>query len=255
MTYKYNALTGYQNSVTMPSDAMKVNGEYLESLVDGYQQLVVSGRDILAQEVEHLQIPGKDGAHLIRAYTSPRILTIQYKLDANSSEELRAQYNALNGVLRGSLDITFDDELGWHYYGMLNTSDSPPENTLSVVSSFTIMCVDPYAYSEVKTNNPVVLNYAEAVLPQKITVKGANQDNIKISNGVDELTIFGGHTTSDTIVIEWNPEEVTVKKNGNNALTSLSWLSVPEVFYLTNGAQITVTNGTLVGIEWRDRKL
>ena len=255
MTYKYNALSGYQNNVSMPSDAMKVNGEYLENLVDGYQQLVVSGRGILSQEVEHLQIPGKDGAHLIRTYTAPRTLTIQYKLEANSSEELRIQYNALNGVLRGSLDITFDDEPKWHYYGVLNTSDSPPENTLSVVSSFTILCVDPYAYSEVKTSNPVALEYADAVLPRKITVKGANRDNIKISNGIDELTIFGGHTTSDTIVIEWNPEEVTVKKNGNNALTSLSWLSVPELFYLTNRSQITVTNGTLSGIEWRDRKL
>lgn len=255
MTYKYNALSGYQNNVAMPSDAMKVNGEYLESLVDGYQQLVVSGRGILAQEVEHLQIPGKDGGHLVRTYTSPRILTIQYKLEANTSEELRTLYNALNGVLRGSLDITFDDEPGWRYYGMLNTSDSPPENTLSVVSSFTILCVDPYAYSEVKTNNPIALEYAGAVLPHKITVKGANQDNIKITNGAEELTIFGGHTTSDTIVIEWTSEEVTVKKNGSNALTSLSWLSVPELFYLTNGARVTVTNGTLSGIEWRDRKL
>ena len=255
MTYKYNALTGYQENVYMPSDAMKVNGEYLESIVDGYQQLVVSGRGILAQEVEHLQVPGKDGAHLVRTYTSPRILTIQYKLGANTSEELRAQYNALNGVLRGALDITFDDEPGWHYYGLLNTSENPPENTLSVVSSFTIFCADPYAYSEVKTNNPVALEYADAVLPQKITVKGANKDNIRISNGADELMIFGGHTTSDTIIIEWTPEEVTVKKNGNNALTSLSWLSVPELFYLTNGAQVTVSNGTLVGVEWRDRKL
>lgn len=255
MTYKYNALTGYQNTVSMPSDAMKVNGEYLESLVDGYQQLVVSGRGIMAQEVEHLQIPGKDGAHLVRTYTSPRILTIQYKLEANTSEELRTLYNALNGVLRGALDLTFDDEPEWHYYGVLNTSDSPTENALSVVSSFTILCVDPYAYSEVKTSNPVVLEYADAVLPKKITVKGANKDNIKISNGVDDLTIFGGHTTSDTIVIEWNSEEVTVKKNGSNALTSLGWLSVPEMFYLTNGAQITVTNGTLSSVEWRDRKL
>lgn len=255
MTYKYNELSGYQNNVSMPSDAMKVNGEYLESLVDGYQQLVISGRGILAQEVEHLQIPGKDGAHLVRAYTSPRILTIQYKLYANTSEELRAQYNALNGVLRGALDITFDDESGWHYYGMLNTSDSPPENSLSVVSSFTIFCADPYAYSEVKTSNPVTLEYADAVLPKKITVKGANQDNIKISNGVDELIIFGGHTTSDTIIIEWTPEEVLVTKNGNNALTYLSWLSIPEMFYLTDGAQITVTNGTLSKVEWRDRKL
>ena len=255
MTYKYNALTGYQDNVGMPSDAMKVNGEYLESLVAGYQQLVVSGRGILSQEVEHLQIPGKDGAHLVRTYTAPRILTIQYKLDANTSEELRTQYNALNGVLRDTLDITFEDEPGWHYYGTLNTADSPPENALSVISSFTIMCVDPHAYSEVKTSNPVALEYAEAVLPQKITVKGANKDNIKISNGVDDLTIFGGHTTSDTIVIEWNPEEVTVKKNGSNALTSLGWLSVPEMFYLTNGARVTVTNGTLSKVEWRDRKL
>lgn len=255
MTYKYNALTSYQDNVGMPSDAMKVNGEYLESLVDGYQQLVVSGRGIMPQEAEHLQIPGKDGAHLVRTYTASRTLTIQYKLEANSSEELRTQYNALNGILRDALDITFDDEPEWHYYGVLNTSDSPPENTLSVVSSFTILCVDPYAHSEVKTSNPVSLDYADAVLPQKITVKGANLDNIKISNGTDELTIFGGHTTSDTIVIEWTHEEVTVKKNGNNALTSLSWLSVPELFYLTNGARVTVTNGTLSGIEWRDRKL
>lgn len=255
MTYKYNALSSYQDNVGMPSDAMKVNGRYLESLVDGYQQLVVSGRGILPQEVEQVQIAGRDGAHLVRAYTSPRILTIQYKVDANSSEELRTQYNALNGVLRGSLDITFDDEPSWHYYGVLNTSDSPPENTLSVVSSFTILCVDPYAYSNVKTNNPVALEYADAVLPKKITVKGANKDNIKISNGVDELMIFGGHTTTDTIVIEWTHEEVTVKKNGNNALTSLSWLSVPESFYLTNGARVTVTNGTLSRVEWRDRKL
>lgn len=255
MTYQYSPLNSYRDDAFAPSDAMKINGEYIEDIVEGYQQLVVSGRGIMTQEIEYLQIPGKDGARQLRTFTAPRTLTVQYKLEANTSEDLRVQYNALNSVLRDALDVTFDDEPTWHYFGTLNTADDPPENALSIVSTFTILCVDPYAYSSVKTSNSIVLEHAKEILPSKIEVRGANRDDIIISNGTDELKILGGHTTSDTIVIEWMPEEVMVKKNGNNALTSLSWLSVPEWFYLTNGAQITVTNGSLVGIEWRDRKL
>lgn len=253
--YEFSSLDGFSGSKKLPADAMKINGEYIEDLVEGYEQLVVSGRSIMPQEVTYIETPSRDGGHGVKTHTKPRILTIQYKLEALTSNELREQYSVLNSVLRGVLEITFDDDIGWKYTGYLNSVDAPEENALSMVASFTIICVDPYAYSDVKTNNPVQLEYAQRITPDKITVRGSNVDNLKISNGTDELTIFGGHTTNDTIIIEWAKEEVFVTKNGNNALTSLSWLSVPEVFFLEKGTTITVSNGTLISIEWRDKKL
>lgn len=254
MVYEFIDLDGQSGASHTPPDAMRIDGTHIEDIVPGYQQLVVTGRGLLGKTLSFVQVPGRDGAFNVQAHTEPRTLTINYKLEAKDSEELRARYDVLNNLLEGALKITFDDDPGWTFTGYLEAAELPPEDKNSVLASFNIFCADPYAYSDKKTNNPVALQHAKEVLPDKITVRGSNQDNIKISNGEDELTIFGGHTTSDTIVIEWTPEEVTVKKNGNNALTSLGWLSVPELFKLKNNTRITVTNGTLVGIEWRDRK-
>lgn len=124
-----------------------------------------------------------------------------------------------------------------------------------MIASFTLLCADPYACSDIKNGNPIQLSFADKIRPEKITVRGNNNNNLTISNGTDELVIFGGHTNNDTIIIEWQTEEVKVTKNGNNALTNLSWLSVPETFYLETGTTVKVTNGTLISVEWRDRKL
>lgn len=240
-----------------PSDNVKINGQYLNDLVEGYKQLVVSGRGVMSQEIENIKIPSRDGVYAGNVSIPPRIITIKYQLDARSSSELRNRFSELNKFLanKSELKIEFDDDKGWVYHGYLATSEDFEEDKLSIISSFTILCTDPYAYSSLKTSNPVTLEYADKMLPTKIELIGTNTSKIEIKSGTNKIVLNGSYPSGSKITLEWTNEELLIKRGTQNILTDLAWNSYPETFFLYSNSPITVTGATLDKIEWRDKKL
>ncbi len=255
--YGYNKINSYINDETTSIDNMNINGTPLSNLVDGYRQLVVSGRDLLSQEVTSYNIPSRDGYYVNNVKSPSRLLTIQYHLQAETSSDLRNRFNQLNKALSGKQvkEFTFDDEPDWHYYGYLEGASSVVEDRLSLLSSFNIMCPDPYAYSSLKTSNPVTLEYADEVLPTKIELIGTNTSKIEIKSGTNKIVLNGSYPSGSRITLEWTSEELLIKRGTQNILTDLAWNSYPEAFFLNPGTPVTVKGATLQRIEWRDKKL
>ena len=132
----------------LPSEALQINGEYIENLISGYRTLHVKGREALSPELETFETGARDGSTLKKRRFPARIITVTYKLSAESDSAFREAYNALAGVLNvEDAQLIFNDEQDKYYTGTPSAIGEVEPGRNSIVSSFDILCVDPFKYS------------------------------------------------------------------------------------------------------------
>ena len=128
----------YEASENMlPSEALMLNGEYIENLIEGYRTLQVTGREALSPELATYETGVRDGSAIKNKRYPARTITVKYQLIAESSEAFRSAYNKLGGILNVSnAEMIFHDEPDMFYTGtpsaigevepcLLYTSPSP----------------------------------------------------------------------------------------------------------------------------------
>ncbi|KGR72904.1 distal tail protein Dit [Streptococcus phocae subsp. salmonis] len=255
--YDYAKLKGGAGvTARLPSDNMSIDGHPLNDMIPGYRQLHVAGRGIVGQEIETISIPSRRGVYVTNVQDKPRELTITFQLGATTSEGLRDAFAKLNKILRGELSITFADEPEFTYKGYLSSAPNGAEQSLTLVSSFTILVPDPFKQSKLKFSNGLItLANADKVLPVKIVLSTNSASEIEITAGDERMKLKGHYGSGDKIIIEWLDDEVVIKHNNNLALSNLLHLSVPEEFYVRNGDTISATNAAVDRVEWRDEQL
>lgn len=146
-------LDSYYNNLPLPSNAVQVNGAYLERTIAGYRTWSVSGRDSMEVDVDELSNEYDDGSKYEKKKDKTRTLVIKYALFADTKSEYIAKSDKLNGVLhQESLKLIFHDEQNVYYTGV-TTSIDPGEVDASgsyasgVVGEITIYCNDPHKRS------------------------------------------------------------------------------------------------------------
>lgn len=255
--YDYvNLKGGASVTARLPSDNMSVNGKPLNELIPGYRQLHVSGRGIVSQEIETIAIPSRRGVYISNIQDKEREITVTFQLTSDNSEGLREAFAKLNKNLRGELSLTFADEKDFTYKGFLKSAPDDSEQSLTLVSSFTLLIPDPYKKGALKTSRgPITLAHTDKVLPNKIVLQSTGGAEIEITAGSERMKLKGHYGSGDKITIEWLDDEVVIKHNNNLALSNLLHLSVPEEFYVKNGDTIQATNAAVESVEWRDEQL
>lgn len=146
--YNFVDTTEATGGIILPSEALSINGEYIENLIPGYRTLNVTGREALSPDVTTYETGLRDGATLQGKKYPARILGITYQLIAQDDAAFRAAYNQLGKIL----DVTdavliFNDEQDKYYTGTpcIISEVSPGKN--AVVGKFEIICTDPFKYS------------------------------------------------------------------------------------------------------------
>ena len=135
----------------LPSEALQINGEYIENLITGYRTLNVSGREALSPEVETYTTGIRDGSRQKGKRYPERILTITYQLIAESNEAFREAYNKLADILNvDNAELIFNDEQDKFYTGTPCTIGEVEPGRNAVVGEFEIICSDPFKYSVIE---------------------------------------------------------------------------------------------------------
>ena len=62
--YNFIDVTEVSESVVLPSEALSINGKYIENLISGYRTLNVSGREALSPDVETYSTGIRDGSKI-----------------------------------------------------------------------------------------------------------------------------------------------------------------------------------------------
>ena len=246
-----------------PSDNMKIEGVYLDELIDGYRQLSVGGRSLFSRDNQVTELPN-GGVWINNSRLPARIITVKYQLKADTSESLRQKYLTLNSFLNGFdadnlAEIRFDDENEWSYYGLLNeTQQDKLEDRLALVSEFNLLIPQPHKQKDLQsTTGRIDLKYVDKVNPTLIQINPTGTVNeIEITNGHGErIKLIGSYTQGSPITIKWNDYDIEIIYRERNHLMDLAYLSFPEEFYLRDGDSVRVTGASLQKVEWREKAL
>lgn len=149
--YSFVDIKETSEGITLPSEAMQINGEYLEDLVPGYRTLSVSGREALSPEIESFHTGIRDGSSRKSRRYPERIITVKYQLISKSNEEFREAYNKLGGVLNTEdAQLIFRDEPDKYFIGTPSLVEEVEQGRNAVVGELEFLCLDPFKYSVVE---------------------------------------------------------------------------------------------------------
>ena len=188
--YKFRDTTKrkhYRNLPFIPTSAMSYGGTWLEELIEGYQTLTVEGREIysLSFESQEMQV----GGVITNVKYPPRELTIKYKLEDRDPRTLQEKFDTLKAFLirQEDVPITFHDDLEYTFYGRFQTADNVAGDTNSIISSFTVLCSDPFKHGKTQiVKNKVIEVLPYPVKPDVLAFKLLN-DSLLASDGIYRL--------------------------------------------------------------------
>lgn len=146
--YNFIDVTEASGGMVLPSEALQINGSYIEDQISGYRTLSVQGREALSPELETFETGVRDGSTLKSKRYPARIITVKYQLIAESNEAFREAYNKLGGILDvENAQLIFNDEQDKYFTGTPCGIEAVEPGRNAVVGTFDILCIDPFKYS------------------------------------------------------------------------------------------------------------
>lgn len=157
----------------LPSEALKINGEYIENLIEGYRTLTVEGREALSPEISTYETGIRDGSTMQGKRYPARTIRITYQLIAASNEEFRSAYNKLASILDvKDAELIFDDEPDKFFTGTPSYIGEVEPGKNAVVGEFEILCLDPFKYSVMEHEAVAVPGESSILIDYGGTYKG-----------------------------------------------------------------------------------
>lgn len=165
--YNFIDVTEVSEDYVLPSEALKINGRYIEELISGYRTLNVQGREALSPDVVSYTTGVRDGSKLQSRRFPERIIVVTYMIAAESNEAFREAYNKLGGILNvENAQLIFNDEQDKFFVGTPCIIGEVEPGRNHVVGKFEILCTDPFKYSVVEyeaqpniDNSSILIDY------------------------------------------------------------------------------------------------
>ncbi len=149
--YQFIDVNEVSESAMLPSEALSINGEYLENLIPGYRTLAVTGREALSAELDYYEMTARDGAKNKSKRYPPRTIVVKYQLLAKDASEFREAFNRLGGILSvNDATLIFRDEPDKFFVGTVTEIGDVEGGRNSVTGEFEIFCADPFKYSVIE---------------------------------------------------------------------------------------------------------
>ena len=146
--YNFVDTTEAQGAAVLPSEALKINGVYIENEIPGYRTLQVKGREALSPEVTTFETGARDGSTQKNKRFPARIITVTYQLAAASNSAFRDAYKKLGRLLNvDDAELIFNDEQDKYYTGTPSAIGEVEPGKNIVIGEFEILCADPFKYS------------------------------------------------------------------------------------------------------------
>lgn len=153
--------------VVLPSEALQINGEYIENLIAGYRTLTVSGREALSPELTAFETGVRDGSVLQNKRFPARTIRVVYQLIADTNEAFRDAYNKLASILNvENAQLIFNDEPDKFFTGTPSFIGEVEPGRNAVTGEFEIFCADPFKYSIIEyeaepdtADGSILINY------------------------------------------------------------------------------------------------
>lgn len=138
----------------LTASAVRLNGTYIEDVLNGYTTISAKGRDTLTKELELSDYSG-DGSKIMRERFPARTIEVEYVLQAETIEQLHTKYNLLNALLNVKhVAVRFNDESDKYFIGTVQVGEISTSGKNAGKGTYTIVCTDPFKYSDIRTVTP-----------------------------------------------------------------------------------------------------
>lgn len=271
--YKFINVNKVSGSDVLPSEALRIDGEYIENLIPGYRTLHVTGREALSPELSTYETGARDGSTLKSKRYPARTIIVTYQLIAGSNEEFREAYNQLAAILDvQNVTLRFKDEPDKYYKGTPSKIGEVQPGTNAVIGEIEFLCVDPFKYSVTEheampdgtVGDSVLINY-EGTYRAFPTIEATFPDEcgyIAFFNEEEKILQMGDPDETDTETYQKSQRLAYYMFNDTtswNDATEADWLlnsysfgnkslvgavgAVPSSYNIVNAAN---TSGTLL---------
>lgn len=140
-----------EGGLSLPSEALQINGKFIEVEIPGYKTVSVSGREALSPELESFTTGIHDGATLKSKKYPARTIRVKYQLTADTPEEFRKSFNRLAQILDvQDAELVFNDEQDKYFIGTPSMFEDVDPGRNTVIGEFELFCADPFKYSIVE---------------------------------------------------------------------------------------------------------
>lgn len=244
----------------LPSEALFVNGVALEEQLQGYRTLGVVGRELHPVEVNRIERTVLDGSKVVGFRYPERVITVNYLVRAEGDFEFREIFRQMNQILGGGIkELRFNDDYSNHYRGYLTDVGTIPEGRNTVVSSFTLVCGDPFKYGPIQSSRGrevlLMLDDTYETEPETITVfLEQNSSTVTLRNGDRQVRLSGG-IFSEGQEITFDFKERTVYSGKESLDNTMDLASQFEDFYLTSEDPIRMVEAGEIGVTFREVSL
>lgn len=176
-----------------PSNAFKVNGDFIEETVPGYHTLNAKGKWTLEKSIFTAEANVRDGAIFTGSKYPAREIEIEYFIEGTGWEDLQNKYTKLMQVLNTEdAEIIFNGEPDKFIRGSFTIDDDIDTTTITRAGTFKILCADPFKYS-------------------------TTEKTVAAADGQFDLTYNGTYNAYPTLVAEFPSTE---DANGDETSTS-----------------------------------
>lgn len=151
--YVFRDTTEVGTLLSLPSEAVMINGEYIEDensslYIEGYRTLYTKGRESLKKDLKTEEIGSRNGTKIKTTRYPEREIVVGFQLVAEDNESFRSAFNKLNGILdREESQFIFHDEEDMFFVGTPYFEGDIEEGRNAVKGEWTIYCQDPFKYS------------------------------------------------------------------------------------------------------------
>lgn len=269
--YSFIDVTEVSSDVSIPAEALKINGSYIEDEIDGYRTLSVTGREALSQELTTYTTGARDGEIMQRRRLPSRTITVQFQLIAASDTAYRTAFNKLAKILNvENAQLVFADEPDKYFVGTPSEISEIEPGKNAIVGEFSLYCPDPLKYSvalyEVtvpKGENNVSFDYG-GTYPSYPTLEADFYEETEISaDGETQSALTGngdcGYVAffdkEQNIIQMGDPDEIdsgdVAEKSqtliDQEFLTSGAWGSAAQGLWSANSGSIFPDNAVQMG--------
>ena len=212
----------HSEGTILPSEALKINGEYIENLISGYKTIGVTGREALSPDVVSYSTGVRDGSTLQSKRYPERIIVVKYQLIAKSNEEFREAYNKLAAILNvENAELIFNDENDKFFIGTPCIIGEVESGKNAVIGDFEILCTDPFKYSVIEYEAEPNLDESSVLIDYNGTYKAyptleadfykeseTDGDTSTALTGDGDCGFVAFFTEDEKIIQLGNPDEV-----------------------------------------------
>lgn len=266
--YKFIDTNEVSDGALLPSEALKINGEYIENQIDGYRTLHVAGREALSPEIATIETGIRDGSILQNKRYPARTIIVTYQLIAATNEAFREAYNKLGKILDvENAELIFNDENDKYFKGTPLAIGEVEPGRNSVTGEFEILCTDPFKYSvteyeAVQEGDSFVIDYNGTYKSYPKLVTEFYKENEVSTDGESTNALTGSgdcgfvafYNDNEKIVQFGDPEEVDKEAvpasqtlMNQTFLTNVAWGTGAKKLWTVNSGATLPTNIKQIG--------